>query len=63
MNGLFQKKSMLREVFWIYQVVLSYCKKRQKKSQPRTGLQNRERLKVLNDTKLILNDEGHNVLA
>ena len=33
---------------------LSCCKKRQKKSEPKTGLGIRGRLKVLNGTKLIL---------
>ena len=37
----------------------SCCKKRQKKSPGQeTGLGNRERMKVLNDTKLVLNEYG-----
>ena len=38
------------------QLELSCCKKRQKISGQETGLGNRERLKVLNDTKLVLNE-------
>ena len=34
----------------------SCCKKRQKSPNQETGLRNRGRLKVLNDTKLILSD-------
>ena len=34
--------------------LISCCKKRQKKSQPRNWFGNRGRLKVLNDTKLVL---------
>jgi hypothetical protein len=34
----------------------SCCKKRQKRPNQETGLRNRGRLKVLNDTKLILSD-------
>ena len=37
---------------------LSCCKKRQKKSQPRHWLEQQGYMKVLNDTKLILNDLG-----
>ena len=38
------------------QLELSCCKKRQKSPNQETGLGNRGHLKVLNDTKLILND-------
>ena len=34
------------------------CNKREKSPGQETGLKNRGRLKVLNDTKLILNDKG-----
>ena len=35
----------------------SFCKKQQKKFWQETGLENMGRLKVLNDTKLVLNEQ------
>ena len=43
-------------VFWNLVLELSCCKKRQKRPNQETGLGNRGRLKVLNDTKLFLNE-------
>ena len=47
-------------IFWNglngFKLEPSYCKKWQKSPNQETGLGTRERLKVLNDTKLVLND-------
>ena len=53
-------------VTYVYQILvmisreflieLSCCKNRKKSPNQETGLVNRERLKVLNDTKLVLNE-------
>ena len=39
----------------------SCCKKRQKKSQPRNWFGNWGHLKVLNDTKLVLNEQDNHL--
>ena len=49
-------QNTLHDLFLKLQLELSCCENRQKIPNQETGLGNRGRLKVLNDTKLVLNE-------